>query len=528
MLVLGSLLLAVSCHAAKVSRPPLQDLRAGPDAGADPSSNEDENPSAEELAGTPDPQEGASTRPNQPDNRKRIGSIKWYTRIYDEPHRTPDTMEIGTIRIGTSIPLRSNEPVPGDGCAHKWWAVEPFGYICSDETTTTDFDSAYWKALSSVTPSPGAFPYRYAYSMGAPMYSRVPTPEEVAWVEGFGNYPKKGEFRSLGKWAKGHEELVDKEGKEPIKATDALPEFLADHKPIPGGPFPSPRPKVRELPPGTGFSYAKAFEADGRVWLLTPELFVIPADRVFSYRQSTFHGVELGDKVKLPLVWIKEPEEPKLKRVSEGVFEPSGKTRAKQDHVMLTGQKETVGKRTYRETREGDWIEDTDRVAVVEAVEKIAPGIADNERWLDARIVPGYAVAYEGIKPVWTTLWSAGKGGPPVPGKDPTKYAMTEIGSFLFQWKDKVSTMSPDKGAPTVFWFADVPHIQYVKAPLALHVAYWHNNFGHWMSAECLNFSPLDGEWLFNFTLPKLPEGWNAVRPTKTTGAATRIVIRGL
>jgi hypothetical protein len=257
-------------------------------------------------------------------------------------------------------------------------------------------------------------------------------------------------------------------------------------------------------------------------------LYVIPADRTFAYNPATFHGVELGDKVKLPLAWVRDPDEKKLKRVSEGVFEATSESWKKQDYVQLTGVKETLGKKTYRETREGNWIEDSDRVAVVEAVDKIAPGIGENERWLDARIVPGYAVAYEGITPKWTTLWSAGKGGPPVPGKDPKKFAMTEVGSYLFQWKDKISTMSPDKGAPTVFWFADVPHIQYVKAPLALHVAYWHNNYGHWMSAECLNFSPIDGEWLFNFTLPKLPEGWNAVRSSKTTGQSTRIVIRSL
>lgn len=67
--------------------------------------------------------------------------------------------------------------------------------------------------------------------------------------------------------------------------------------------------------------------------------------------------------------------------------------------------------------------------------------------------------------------------------------------------------MSPDPCAPTVFWIADAPNIQYVKAPMALHVSYWHNN---------------------GVTRPTLPPGWNAVRPSKLTGPASRIVIRPL
>ena len=85
--------------------------------------------------------------------------------------------------------------------------------------------------------------------------------------------------------------------------------------------------------------------------------------------------------------------------------------------------------------------------------------------------------------------------------------------------------MSPDKGSPTVFWFPAVPHIQYVHAPLALHVAFWHDNFGNLMSAECLNVSGADGKWLFDFTLPKLPPGWNSIRPHKLSGPSTKIHI---
>ena len=54
---------------------------------------------------------------------------------------------------------------------------------------------------------------------------------------------------------------------------------------------------------------------------------------------------------------------------------------------------------------------------------------------------------------------------------------------------------------------------QYFKQPYALHGAYWHERFGEKMSAGCPNLSPLDAEWLFGFTEPALPDGWQGVAP---------------
>jgi hypothetical protein len=60
---------------------------------------------------------------------------------------------------------------------------------------------------------------------------------------------------------------------------------------------------------------------------------------------------------------------------------------------------------------------------------------------------------------------------------------------------------------------------------MAMHVAYWHENFGYPMSAECLNTSAKDGEWIFNFTLPTLPEGWGSVGAGRQNGPSTKINI---
>ena len=432
----------------------------------------------------------------------RIGSLSFRTWIWPEPNRKKDRLAIGAIRVGTSVRLKSAEPVGGMNCNQKWFAVEPHGFVCADETTTRRFDTPYWRALASLRPGAGAYPYRYAFSMGAPMYSRIPSKAEQRSAEI--EMPAVGEFKTLGKWSEGHEELVVRDRAKLPKPDGPVPAFYSGTDAVEGSPWNPTLAKVKTIPAGSGFAYARVFEAEGRVWLLTPDLFLVPADRTFPYERSSFKGVELSAESTLPVAWVRSPE----KRL-----------------VFLTGRRETEGKLVRWETKDGAWIVDDDNVTVVERPKKLKHGIQVNERWIEASILGGTMTAFEGLEPIYTTLWSPGLGGIPVKGNNAKQFATTEIGVFPIQWKDAVETMSPDPGAPTVFWFADVPWIQYVHAPMAMHVAYWHDKFGQPMSAECLNVSAEDGKWLFDFTLPKLPPGWGSVGAGRQSGPSTKINI---
>jgi len=100
------------------------------------------------------------------------------------------------------------------------------------------------------------------------------------------------------------------------------------------------------------------------------------------------------------------------------------------------------------------------------------------------------------------------------------------MGSYRITFKHAAQTMSPGEGIDESFWIADVPHTQYFSAPFALHTAYWHDDFGEPMSAGCVNLSPVDGLWLFNWTSPSLPTGWGGVAPHPLTGAGTHVIVR--
>jgi lipoprotein-anchoring transpeptidase ErfK/SrfK len=147
------------------------------------------------------------------------------------------------------------------------------------------------------------------------------------------------------------------------------------------------------------------------------------------------------------------------------------------------------------------------------------------QKWIVFSITRGTLVAYVGTTPVFATLASPGVGGVPRPGRNPVKYSTTPLGTYLITFKHRNDDMSPDEGDDRKFWLADVPYAQYFAQPFAIHVAYWHEDFGEPMSAGCINVSPRDGQWLFDWTDPELPPGWSAVGVSPATGKGTRLVV---
>jgi len=469
------------------------------------------------------------------DGRKRLGALGPHTWIWKKPSR--DGLAIGRMRIGTSVALRSPDPVDGPDCKGKWYAIEPRGYVCDDDTATLDLDDPYYKVLEFSAPAPGVWPYHYAHSNGTPMYSRVPTDEEAAKAEK--EYGPVNTWKPLGAWAAGHEELIVD---EPIKATDEVPYFLKDgQRTAPGGNFDTRVLVWKRMPPGSMLSYSRAFEMHGRVWLLTPDAMVIPADRVSKLRRSTFEGIHFDkSELRLPFAWNRTRGPlPIYEKDANGKLVATSETVPAKSPVEISDGKLEQGDWVYYELRKnpGHYVGKTTdpkkqldvELVITRPATSLPKGIDPNEKWIEAHTVPGTLTAYIGLQPVMSTLFSPGKGGPPAPGykfpQDHAKYATTALGTFPLEWKEHVATMSNEHGEPKVLWFTDVPNQQYLRAPLAMHVAFWHEDFGKRKSAECLNVSPIDGAWLFGWTLPNLPEGWNGVGAGQGNGVSTPVVV---
>ena len=54
----------------------------------------------------------------------------------------------------------------------------------------------------------------------------------------------------------------------------------------------------------------------------------------------------------------------------------------------------------------------------------------------------------------------------------------------------------------------------YLAASFALHGAFWHNGFGAMHSHGCVNMSPPDARWFYNWTEPHVAPGWSGAYAT--------------
>ena len=485
------------------------------------------------AAGEPEPEPSAAAATAAP-----VASTAAPTaagpRVWARSHPTwiwpkPDASGVflGYVRVGTSVALRSGERVKGLGCSAGFWAIEPRGYVCASSATT---EPEPWlvAAGEATAAAPGAFPYRWAISDGAPMYNRVPTAAEQDRFER--RYGPRGKALKLPKTLRSHEELATT---APVAPADEVPAFLLP------GPAQKPRPLGllrQSIPLGSRLSFTRAFTVEGRTFLLSVDETIVPADRTRVFTPSAFRGVRPEGEAALPIAWTRVGPKPKHRRSEGGAIQPTGTSWPVRTWVGLVDPVTAVesGGVRYLETRERDdtgplFIAEPD-ATVVDVEPKIPPGVKPDQKWMLVRITKGTLVAYEGKKPVYATLVSPGVGGIAVKGQDPVKASTTPLGTYYVTFKDRAATMSPDAGKPIderTLWLADVPFTQYFDPPFAIHGAYWHERFGELVSAGCVNVSPTDGEALFDWSDPQVPRGWQGATGSgaKENGGTTAVVV---
>ncbi len=460
----------------------------------------------------------------------RLTSVAVVTQIYPGPgHRYGGPL--GYLHQGSSIALRDRDPVRGrPDCPTAWYAVEPRGWICNDNTTILETERRQLgenadrlvRSLQAAASSTGPLPFGYALSLGAPMYGRIPTVSEQSLNESMYGPPGA----PLGPWARGHEGLA---AGGMVETSSEVPWFLAhgDYAPM-NVRWRDGRLVRRLAPRGSMISFATAFETDGRTWLVTPDLALIPADRVRIYRSSSFAGVTLGDGVSLPIAWIRKSPRPKLRRAGDGRILPTGESWEARTAVGLTGGSVTQNDHVFLTTVEpGTFIAESDATVVGKGQDRPS-GVGSDDKWIQISITGGTLTAYEGDEPVFTTLISPGRGGLPrvanAGNHELVKHRTTPLGVYRIQYKDRYSVMSPDPEQKK-FFISDVPHVQYFRGPFALHAAFWHEDFGEPMSGGCVNLSPQDAERLFAWTEPQLPPSWQGVQSGGANGRGTVVQI---
>ncbi len=425
---------------------------------------------------------------------ERAASIAWRTWIYTDvgPTRT----RYGYLRAGAVFDVRGPSIV-NDGCRGGWYRVNPRGFVCLGLGATLNLQNPVVVASSTRPTRAEGLPYLYALSSEPSplLYFRLPSAREMRESE--------GDVSGRTELLRGR--LVHS-GLDALLVPAAPPDFLlGGHKLVKPHGVAQPLRfayHAGAANPESGFAIGRTFDWERRLFGLTTELDIIALDRTKPVVPSSFHGLALDGSDDLPVGFAIPGFAQRYEDRGSGPLMPTGAL-GRREAVPLTGKR-----------RPGGVLEATDGSFVAASALRVIPrrtsfpSFATGDRkWVDVSVKEQSLVAYVGRRPVYVTLVSTGRSGL----MDPEKTDSTVRGTFMIYEKDVSSTMDGDEDHADSFNLHDVPFVQYFHKGYALHGTYWHDEFGKTRSHGCVNLSPIDAAWLFEWTDPSVPADWHAV-----------------
>jgi hypothetical protein len=462
--------------------------------------------------------DGTSRVPNLPaEGSPRVYAKAARTWIYEKPSES--SPKLGYLRAGAAA-LVTGEAGTSGACPGGFRAIAPRGFVCVGAAATLDARDKVVVALAMRPAWGRKLPYIYGtVRKPGPVYDRLPTAAELATNEPGIEDRMERWLGATGEVGAGYAQYVwlGRNGDPPDAAaewkerrTDPLPEFLAAGTPLPNlhqKPRESDQLVIARMRTKVGYSFTQTFLWNGRRYGVTPELEVLPTDRLRPIQGSDFHGVEIGKGVALPFALVRQPGTRYVVYERSGNKLLQGEEAPYREAVPLTGRQQFFQGVLHFETKDGKWLSDRD-ASRLDAAKRMPGWGTKGERWFDVNITKQSLIAYEGTKPVYATLISSGEAGL----GDSKETTATPRGIFRIHAKHVATTMASDEVGEE-FELRDVPYVQYFDdAGHAIHGAYWHDRFGVPKSHGCINLAPEDARRLFYFTTPNVPDAWHGTQ----------------
>ncbi len=148
---------------------------------------------------------------------------------------------------------------------------------------------------------------------------------------------------------------------------------------------------------------------------------------------------------------------------------------------------ERVGDLDWYKVGEDEWVEQR-QLAVVRP-DPTPPEGVDSSKWISVDLFEQTISVYEDGELVYATLASTGQYG-----------TWTQPGLFQVWAKLERDDMTGGLAEFENYYFLeDVPWVLYFDQARALHGTYWHDKFGYTTSRGCVNLTPGDARWIFDF-----------------------------
>jgi hypothetical protein len=462
--------------------------------------------------------------------------------VYARPEKGAE--RVGYLRVGARVP-RSDEPVSLSDCSGGWYAVRPLGFVCAGDDLSVSLEHPLARAIQVEPQRNKPLPYVYAFTRAAsPNYLKVPSSEEQFQYE-----------EQLARHLKQHEQLPAESAlaigandvplgpdglpagpvpEQPLLLSesarfggdgkDELPWWLDGDRMIANiATFGSEPSAVLSdhVQPHAGVSLIGSFVSGAGVqrrrFAITTDARLLPADKLAREVGSAFHGASLRE-LGLPAAFTRRDGVRDWKVQGNALVR--GERLGYRQLVPLSGQVREVDGERMLETRDGRWLRSRD-LKIATKPRQLPRFAEQGQRWIDVSINHQLLVLWEGEQPVYATLVSTGKDGL----GDPETSMSTPLGTFTIQQKHLTHTMD-SREADTEFELRDVPWVMYFKGGYALHGAYWHDDFGRQRSHGCVNLSPIDARYVFEWSLPDVPAHWHGAYSGQTFGGGTIVRIR--
>ena len=248
-----------------------------------------------------------------------------------------------------------------------------------------------------------------------------------------------------------------------------------------------------------------------RGWLQRPDGGWMRTRDIRLFTPSKFEGVRDGSQAAFVFLRhkavLKVPQDPKTKAVKPTPEQLLARTLKRYDHLPLLGEK------NGRVLVPGGSLP-AGAVRIVRQVPR-PKGVAPTDHWIYVDLHEQVLTAYLGDQRELATLVST--------GKSDKKSHKTHEGTFKLYAKSVHTSM---RGKPWDDHYAEeVPWTMHYDEGRALHGAYWHDQFGIQKSHGCVNLSPADAAWLFQWMPPKLPDGWHSVLPVSGKMATVWVIV---
>lgn len=283
-------------------------------------------------------------------------------------------------------------------------------------------------------------------------------------------------------------------------AKDLLPHVYGHVKTTPLNVYRHPLEAALGLPPvrtmlsgDWWLSLDNLVEYEGQQWYEINEEEYVPADAVALAYPSRFQGVTLSEQPQYPFAWVNRWAQPSL--APQGQLNEAVSIDRYQ--IVTIFAEERRGDEIWYLVGENQWVEQsfTSRVDVNPPPAEVGPGA----KWIEVDLFEGTIAAYEGERMVYTTLFSGGRTSSATPP------------GLYYPWgkmrEGKMSNPDVEDGDPAYYYIEDVPWTIYFHEGYSIHAAFWHDAFGFQRSHGCVNLSPLDAKWFFDWSDPYMPEG---------------------